>query len=76
MRTVTIKTTGKIIYVVGDVPMKKGDRFQATAVLPAASGCVIGSTPGGGGFISCTRGGITAPVRNYVYDPEKHEVDQ
>lgn len=77
-RTVTIKSTGKKLYVVGDAPKDKGDRFEATTMLSAGPppGCVQGSLPGGGAYFACQRGGgISAPVRSYKFDPEKHELD-
>lgn len=77
-RSVTIKTTGKKLYVVGSVPKKKGDRFQARTLLEQGPppGCIQGTLPGGGAFYACQRGGgITAPVKDFVFDPDKHEID-
>jgi hypothetical protein len=86
-RTVSIKkkdgTLGKKLYVVGDVPRTKGDKFEATDVLVVGPtqerGCQFVSTPGGGTGFSCSRGprygGISAPVKRYVFDPEKHAID-
>ncbi len=86
-RTVSIKkkdgTLGKKLYVVGDVPRTKGDKFQATDVLVVGPqddrGCRLTSTPGGGTAFSCSRGprygGISAPVKTYSFDPEKHALD-
>jgi hypothetical protein len=84
---IRLRRSGAFLYVVGRAPEKAGDRFEATASPPstdadgtASRGCTLVSLPGGGGAFSCSRGprrgSLSAPVKDYVFNPELHEVLQ
>lgn len=74
-QTITLKSSKKTLYIIGPAPSKRGDRFRATDVLEQGSGCQMGSLPGGGNYFSCRRGGgIRGEIKDYVFDPDKHEV--
>lgn len=80
---VKMKRTGQVLVVRGPAPKAKGDRFTAAPAPEKAApapvkGCTTGTLPGGGTFISCSRGSKSvAPMPDekvYRYDPALHEV--
>lgn len=71
-KQIKIRDTDKTLQVLGAMPERKGDRFQASYRAPTAAGCTVSSGPGFNA-ISCRRG-RSLPIKDFVYDPEIHRI--
>lgn len=76
---VRFRRTGRVVFVVGKVPAKAGDRFEASddppEVAPARkAGCTLGENPDGSRFFSCSRGSRSASAwpKPYLFSPDIH----
>jgi len=79
---VRFRRTGRVVFIVGKVPEKAGDRFEASddppEIAPARkAGCTLGENPDGSRFFSCSRGrSPSAPPRAwpkpYLFSPDIH----
>jgi hypothetical protein len=72
---IRFRRSGRVVYVVGSVPVKAGDRFDATEDPPAQPrGCTFGETAGGATYFSCSRGRTAPRLKSYVFSPDIHAV--
>lgn len=72
---VVLIATGDRLHVVGDPPVRKGDRFRARARRPSRPSPVRFSAAGVTSFTCRRTIGAAMAVRDFVFDPAIHELE-
>ena len=73
--TVLIIATGDRLHLVGDAPVQKGDRFRARTRRPSQLPRSYFTAAGVTSFTCRRTTGDAIAIRDFVYDPAIHELE-